>query len=110
VELHAGRAELVCTIEDHCSCLEDGRRAGGTWHLNDPNEEATISFTSPSGVEAALPKNRPPTMAQAIVFSELPGQPVVATSVTCTAAWMAVTAARVFSPHEYLHNPERTCS
>jgi hypothetical protein len=49
-------------------------------------------------------------MAQAIVFSELPGQPVVATSVTCTAAWMAVTAARVFSPHEYLHNPERTCS
>jgi len=38
------------------------------------------------GADVAVPKNRPPSMAHATVFSGLPGQPVAATWVTCTAA------------------------
>ena len=57
--------------------------------------EATTSFAALSGVEGAVLKNRPPSIAQARVAAELPGQLVAAASVTCTVALIAVTTAEL---------------
>jgi hypothetical protein len=48
--------------------------------------KATISLTTPSGGEAAPPKNRPPIAVLATAFSRLPGQPMTTASLTVTEA------------------------